>query len=62
MNGKGDGMGDVICAKAGDERRGKRDGEGDGAREGKRQGKGIGRPRFGKTFQTFECLSIYFCC
>ena len=23
MNGKGDGMGDVICAKAGDERRGK---------------------------------------
>ena len=33
-------MGDVICAKAGDERRGKGDGEGDGAREGKRQGKG----------------------
>ena len=45
-------MGDVICAKAGDEGRGKRDGERDGAREGKRQGKGDrGGRDLGKLFK-----------
>ena len=33
-------MGDVICAKAGDERRGKRDGEGDRGEGREKAGKG----------------------